>query len=115
MFRFTLPGVEHRYPSACLDGFELGMFVASDERGDAWVKAPDGSIATLVWQTGEPSYFEDTIEPNETRWGTFTVQLPLPMTNDEEAGRYLSGLLPELRRRWQAWPGRRGDATPARP
>src|SRR6476661_6730669 len=110
-FRSTLRGVADLYPSASVDGFELGMFVASDERGDAWVKAPDGSIATLIWQTGEPSYFEVTIEPNETRWGTFTVQLPLPMTNDEEAGRYLSGLLPELRRRWQAWRGRRGDVT----
>ena len=91
------------------------MFVASDERGDAWVKAPDGSIATLIWQTGEPSYFEVTIEPDETRWGTFTVQLPLPMTNDEEAGRYLFGLLPELRRRRQSWPGGRGNATPDQP
>lgn len=30
------------------------MFVASDERGDAWVRAPDESIATLIWQTGDP-------------------------------------------------------------
>ena len=71
------------------------MFVASDERGDAWVKAPDGSMATLIWQTGEPSYFKVTIEPNERRWGTFTVQLPLPMTNDDEAGSYLAALLPD--------------------
>ena len=57
-FRSTLRGVAHVSPSASVDGFELGMFVASDERGDAWVKAPDGSIATLIWQTGESSYFE---------------------------------------------------------
>jgi hypothetical protein len=100
------------YPSASVDGFELGMFVASDERGDAWIKAPDGSIATLIWQTGEPSYFTVSIEPNETRWGTFTVQLPLPLTNDDEAGSYLAGLLPELRPRWQAWMRERGDSSP---
>jgi hypothetical protein len=100
------------YPSACVDGFELGMF-ASDERGDAWVKAPDGSIATLIWQTGDPPYFKVSIEPDVTRWGTFTVQLPLPMTNDDEAGRHLAGLLPELRPRWQAWIGGRGVSPPA--
>ena len=89
------------------------MFVASDERGDAWVKAPDGSMATLIWQTGEPSYFQDTIEPNETRWGTYTVQLPLPMTNDAEAGLYLAALLPDLRPRWQEWVAERGGGSPA--
>jgi len=88
------------------------MFVASDERGDAWVKEPDGSLATLIWQTGEPSYVRVSIEPNERRWGTFTVQLPLPMTNDDEAGSYLAALLPDLRPRWQAWMGERGEGSP---
>jgi hypothetical protein len=92
-FRPTLACVTDLYPSASVDGFELGMFVASNERGDAWVKAPDGSIATLIWQTGAPSYFKVAIESNEARWGTFAVQLPLPMTNDDEAGSYLSALL----------------------
>jgi len=91
------------YPSAVVDGFELGMFVSYDDCGDAWVKAPDGTIGTLIWETGEPEYFTVAIEPNEDRWGTYAVQLPLPLTNDEEAARYLAALLPELRRRWQSW------------
>ncbi|MCB0909155.1 MAG: hypothetical protein KDB63_18780 [Nocardioidaceae bacterium] len=89
------------YPSAIVDGFELGMWVSYDDCGDAWVKAPDGRIAGLIWETGEPAYFKVVAEPDEQRWGTFAVQLPLPMTNDEEAGHYLSSLLPELKARWK--------------
>src|SRR5215211_5171505 len=99
----TLGSVEVDYPSATVDGFELGMFVSYDDCGDAWVKAPDGSVATLIWETGEPPYFKVSIEPNEARWGTFAVQLPLPMTNDDEATAYLAALLPDLRPRWQEW------------
>lgn len=111
-FRSTLQGVADLYPSARVDGFELEMFVASDERGDALVRAPDGSIGTLIWQTGEPSYFKVTIDSNESRWGTFTVQLPLPMTNDDEAAAYLAALLPDLRPRWKAWVRERADLSP---
>lgn len=60
-------------------------------------------ISTLIWETGEPEYFTVSIEPNEDRCGTYAVQLPLPLTNDEETARYLAALLPELRRRWQSW------------
>jgi hypothetical protein len=95
--------VTEEYPRAEVDGFELGMFVSYDDCGDAWVKAPDGSVGTLIWETGEPAYFKVSIEPSESRWGTNAVQLPLPLTTDHEAALYLEALLPELRRRWQAW------------
>ena len=49
-----------------------------DDCGDAWVKAPDGAVAGLIWETGEPAYFKVAIEPNGARWGTYAVQLPLP-------------------------------------
>jgi hypothetical protein len=91
------------YPRAEIDGFEMGMFVSYDDCGDAWVKAPDGSVGTLIWQTGEPAYFKVSIEPGAARWGTYAVQLPLPLTTDAEAAAYLATLLPELRRRWLAW------------
>jgi hypothetical protein len=110
-FGVTLRCVEADYPSASVDGFELGMFVSYEDCGDAWVKAPDGSVATLIWATGNPPYFKVSIEPNETRWGTFAVQLPLPMTNDGEASQYLAELLPALRPRWQEWA--RGRAASA--
>jgi hypothetical protein len=93
----TLRCVDVDYRSANVEGFELGMFASYDDCGDAWVRAPDGSEATLIWETGDPAYFQVSIEPNESRWGTYAVQLPLPLTSDEEAASYLDGLLPELR------------------
>ena len=52
-----------------------------------------------------------SIEPNEDRWGTYAVQLPMPLTNDEEAAAYLAALLPELRHRWRDWASRQSDST----
>ena len=93
-----------RYPTAEVEGFRIGMFVSYDDCGDAWVKATDGSVGTLIWETGEPVQFEETIalDPHG-RWGTYSVRQPLPMTTDEEAAAYLQALLSELRARWEEW------------
>lgn len=104
--------METNYPSARVNGFEFGMFVSYDDCGDAWVKAPDGSVATLIWETGEPAYFEVSIEPDEARWGTYAVQLPLPLTSDDEAAAYLAALLPDLRPRWQSWTQQQDGPAP---
>ena len=95
---------EHGYPEAEVDGFAIGMFVSYDDCGDAWVRAPDGSIATLIWETGSPPYFREAIAPDpQGRWGTYAVQQPLPLITDEEAADYLRTLLPELRPLWEEW------------
>lgn len=95
---------ESEYTTASVDGFTLGMFVSYDDCGDAWVRAPDGGVGTLIWETGSPAYFRETIAADpEGRWGTYAVQLPLPMTTDDEAAEYLRAILPELRERWMAW------------
>lgn len=87
-----------------VEGFKIGMFVSYDDFGDAWVEAPDGGICTLIWGTGAPLYFSQSIAPDPRgRWGTYTVQQPLPITTDQEAAEYLRALLPELRPRWEAW------------
>lgn len=92
------------YPSATVDDFTIGMFVSYRDLGDAWVRAPDGSVGGLVWETGEPAYFEESIAPDpHGRWGTYAVRLPLPMTTDAEAAAYLAALLPDLIPRWEAW------------
>jgi hypothetical protein len=95
---------ESGYPRADADGFELGMFVSYDQCGDAWVRAPDGGISGLVWESGSPAYFKELIPPDPAgRWGTYAVQLELPLTTDAEAEAYLRALLPELAPRWRAW------------
>ena len=95
---------QHDYPQAEVDGFILGMFVSYDDCGDAWVRAPDEGIATLIWETGDPAYFIEYIAPDpQGRWGTYQVQQPLPLTTDAEAEDYLRAILPDLRPRWEQW------------
>ena len=95
---------EHGYPTAEVDGFTIGMFTSFGTSGDAWVEAPDGSIATLIWGTGDKRVFREERAPERGgRWGTYAVELPLPMTTDEEAAAYLRELLLELRPRWEKW------------
>lgn len=76
------------------------MFVSYDDCGDAWVVAPDGRIAGLVWESGDATYFRTIREPDEERWGTYAVSQPLPMTTDAEAAGYLRAILPQLRSQW---------------
>jgi hypothetical protein len=92
------------YPEAEVEGFTLGMFVSYGDLGDAWVRAPDGGVGGLIWETGEPESFEVELPADpDGRWGTFAVRLPLPMTTNDEAAEYLRALLPRLRPHWEAW------------
>lgn len=102
--------VYHGFPvidGAEADGFRLGMitdFLSEPAtEGDAYVIAPDGSRAGLVWQSGCAPYFEEIIPPEESRWGVWAVGLALPMTTSDEARDYLAALLPQLRPRWESW------------
>ncbi|MFD6136004.1 hypothetical protein [Isoptericola sp. NPDC056618] len=100
--------MDESYPTATVDGFTVGMYVSYGDCGDGWVKAPDGSVCSLIWETGMPEYFKVAIEPDPSgRWGTYAVQLPMPLTTDDEAAAYLRALLPQLRARWSRW--RRSD------
>jgi hypothetical protein len=94
-------------PEAVIDGFQLGMITdflgEPDSTGDAYVVAPDGSRAGLVWESDTEPYFNEVLAPTDNRWGVWAVGLPLPMTTRDEARSYLAGLLPELRPRWEAW------------
>lgn len=80
------------------------MKLASDgDCGDAWVKAPDGGVAGLIWETGEPPYFKISIPADPAgRWGTLAVQLPLPLTTEDHAAAYVRVLLADPIPHWQA-------------
>jgi hypothetical protein len=91
-----------------VDGFQLGMITdfldQQDTVGDAFVIAPDGSRAGLVWESEvDTSYFEEIRPPEEDRWGVWAVGLPLPMRTVKEAREYLGALVPDLRRIWENW------------
>ena len=80
------------------------FLAAPDTAGDAFVIAPDGSRAGLVWESEvDDAYFHEVLPPNEIRWGVWAVGLPLPLRTAGDALQFLEALIPELRLRWEAW------------
>ena len=92
------------------DGFTLGKITDWEaepcETGDAFVIAPDGSRAGLVWEVCEPSYFQETMPIETGRWGVWGVGFRLPMNSRENARRNLESILPDLKLRWAEWKSR---------
>lgn len=90
-----------------VDGFRLGMITdfeaVPSAWGDAFVVAPDGSRAGLVWEVSPERRFEEIRPPEAGRWGVWAVAFPHPMDNRRQARRNLEALLPELRERWERW------------
>jgi hypothetical protein len=94
--------------SQLADGFTPGRTTdwesESCETGDAFVIAPDGSRAGLVWEVYDPPYFQE-VRPIETgSWGVWGVGFCLPMNS--RARRDLESILPELKLRRAEWKSR---------
>jgi hypothetical protein len=103
--------VYHGFPlldDVSVDGFVLGAITdfeaAPCDYGDAFVVAPDGSRAGLVWEvSSDVSYFEEAGAPEADRWGVWAVTFPHPMTSRDNARLNLAAILPALRAQWEAW------------
>jgi hypothetical protein len=84
-----------------LEGFVFGAITEPNgtepaEWGDAFVVAPNGSRAGIVWQvgTGEPSI---VCEPSEGRWGVYAFHFAAPITSEAELVEHLHSILPVLK------------------
>jgi hypothetical protein len=90
-----------------VDGFKFGMITdflsEADNVGDAFVVAPDGSRAGLVWEISRESYFEEVCPLGEERWGVWAVSFPYMMKSNEDARRNLEAVLPNLKKQWELW------------
>jgi hypothetical protein len=90
-----------------VDGFTLGKITDWEaepcEAGDAFVIAPDGGRAGLVWEFCDPSYFREIMPIEAGRWGVWGVGFHLPMNSRENARKNLDSILPELKLRWAEW------------
>jgi hypothetical protein len=91
-----------------VDGFTLGMITdweaERSEEGDAFVVAPDGSRAGLVWDVGDTTSLAGVLrEPERHRWGVFAVTFRHVMTDRPSARRNLEEILPMLRPYWNEW------------
>lgn len=71
--------------------------------GTAIVRAPDGTVAWLLWQANVRRYVLELCAPDDRRWGAWRVGLPQPLTTGEEGRVYFAALIPDLRARWEAW------------
>jgi hypothetical protein len=93
-----------------VDGFTLGKITDWEaepcETGDAFVIAPDGSRAGLVWELSDKQYFQEVMLVETGRWGVWGVGFCLPMNSRENARRNLESILPELKLRWAEWKSR---------
>jgi hypothetical protein len=67
------------------------------EWGDAFVIAPDGSRAGIVWATDELAVHE-VCPPSEDRWGVYGFGFPKPIRTTADFVECCHGILPELQR-----------------
>jgi len=81
------------------DGWCFGLITDPDGAGygDAFVQAPDGTRAGLVWEVGAGEISEIRA-PEAERWGVYAVWLPGPIASRAELAAAFAELLPELQR-----------------
>jgi hypothetical protein len=96
-----------------VDGFRLGAiskFGPDVTDGDAFIIAPDGSRAGLIWDLRPGAVLHETRGFEETRWGVWNVSFPCEVASPEDAARVLEHIVPLLRPKWEAWREQFGQA-----
>jgi hypothetical protein len=90
-----------------VDGFTLGKITDWEaepcETGDAFVIAPDGSRAGLVWEICASPHFREVLSVEAGRWGVWDVSFHFPMNSRDNARSNLGSILPELKLHWMRW------------
>jgi len=90
-----------------VDGFIFGKITDFEAEpcaeGDAFVIAPDGSRAGLVWEAGETVSISEVLPIEASRWGVWAVSFPHPMNSRANARRNLELILPALKLKWNEW------------
>jgi hypothetical protein len=87
-----------------LGGWQLGLITASlgtsDDAGDAYIVAPDGRRAGLVWRVATPTAFHVLREPEQGRFGVFDVAATVGPTSLDNARSFVAEILPFVRDVW---------------
>jgi hypothetical protein len=80
-----------------IDGWLFGEITPflDDDSGDAYVIAPDGTRAGLVWEIGDGE-IQEILPPEPTRWGVYAVWFPESNSSTEALQRNLRSVLPQL-------------------
>jgi hypothetical protein len=87
-------------PESETDGWFFGAITefidpAGCTDGDAYVIAPDGSRAGLVWDVGEGDIREIS-PPEKERWGVYQVWFPHPVRTIDDLVSNFRSVLPQL-------------------
>ena len=91
-------------PETCTDGWCLGTITAFEDPdgcdgGDAFVVAPDGSRAGLIWQVGtEP--LQEILPPDAERWGVYAISFPHVTRTVEDLVSAFRAVLPQLKAKY---------------
>lgn len=101
--------VYHGFPlveESRIDGWVFGAISDYQDSkgcdwGDAFVVAPDGTRAGIVWQV---DHFEPQVvcPPDDGRWGVYGFAYPTPIRTTGDFVRMCHSFLPELKRRHAA-------------
>ena len=90
-----------------VDGFTLGAITDFETEpateGDAFVIAPDGSRAGLVWEVSREGTFAPVCAETDDRWGVWAVSFPFPMNNRKNAALNLAHVISRLKLKWEGW------------
>ncbi len=91
-------------PETCIDGWCLGVMTEFEDpegctSGDAFVVAPDGSRAELMWETGMAP-LEEVLPPGPERWGVYAVSFPHPTRTVADLVAAFRAVLPQLQARY---------------
>jgi hypothetical protein len=95
------------------DGWCFGTISEPDcsegrDWGDAFVVAPDGSRAGIIWEVGAPG-MEVSLPPHETRWGVYHVGFARRVHDEAGLVEQLRESLPKLRRLHVMWKSMRSS------
>ena len=86
------------------DGFVFGVITSPRPGatwGDAYVVAPDGSRAGIVWVI-EGAVTEVVLPPEPTRWGVYQFHFEPPVDSDADLVQRLHAILPRLKELYAA-------------
>lgn len=82
------------------------------EEGDAYVVAPDGTRAGLVWEVGYQR-IDEVCAPSADRWGVYAVGFVRPVRTLDDLIFNFRQILPDLKRKHEQVIGKKLDPTSA--
>ena len=100
--------VYHGFPVVDIpdrDGWRLGAvsgFGDGSREGDAFIVAPDGTRAGVVWSVGAPARSSEVRPADAERWGVYAVTVPQPMGARGELVENLAVIVDQLHHHWEA-------------